>query len=168
MKRSISFRGFTLIELLVVIAIIGILSSVVLASLVLARQRGADAAVKSNLHTIQTQAEVYYSNNSNTYGPVFACGSSVRVTIPGVGANFFISDPTINNALKTAFVQSPQGCWAVGQGGGTYAVEVMLQSGVDAGKFWCIDNSGVPKIETVISGGNPNLGGGAGADAACP
>src|SRR5258708_29673004 len=45
-----SFRGgFTLIELLVVIAIIGVLSTVILASLNNARKGGSDSSVKSNL-----------------------------------------------------------------------------------------------------------------------
>ena len=64
MKKN---KGFTLIELLVVIAIIGILSSVVLASLNTARDKGNDAAVKTNLTTVRTQAELYYDDNSNTY-----------------------------------------------------------------------------------------------------
>ncbi|MCB9818707.1 type II secretion system protein [Candidatus Nomurabacteria bacterium] len=60
-------RGFTLIELLVVIAIIGILASVVLASLNSARDKGEDAAIKSNLNNIRAQAELFYDNNSGSY-----------------------------------------------------------------------------------------------------
>jgi prepilin-type N-terminal cleavage/methylation domain-containing protein len=55
--------GFTLIELLVVIAIIGILSSVVLASLNTARNKGADAAIKSNIDNARAQAELYYDRS---------------------------------------------------------------------------------------------------------
>ncbi len=65
-------RGFTLIELLVVIAIIGILSSVVLASLNTARNKGADAAIKSNIDNARAQAELFYDSNSNSYTGVCA------------------------------------------------------------------------------------------------
>lgn len=66
-------RGFTLIELLVVIAIIGILASVVLASLNSARAKGAEAAVKSNLNGMRAQAELFYDGTGgNTYTNVCA------------------------------------------------------------------------------------------------
>src|SRR6185295_145178 len=55
-----SSRGFTLIELLVVIAIIGVLSTVVLAALNNARDKGSNGAVKANLLTIRAQAELFY------------------------------------------------------------------------------------------------------------
>lgn len=56
-------KGFTLIELLVVIAIIGILSSVVLASLNSARQKGRDAKRISDVKQIQLALELYYDAN---------------------------------------------------------------------------------------------------------
>lgn len=53
-------RGFTLIELLVVIAIIGLLSSVVLASLNTARGKARDAKRMADLDQLQLALEMYY------------------------------------------------------------------------------------------------------------
>jgi len=47
------------------IPVVGILSSVVLASLNVARQKGSDAMVKSELSTVQVQAELYYGGAGN-------------------------------------------------------------------------------------------------------
>jgi type II secretion system protein G len=57
-------KGFTLIELLVVIAIIGILSSIVLASLDSTRKRGRDSRRLSDIKQIQLALELYYDQNN--------------------------------------------------------------------------------------------------------
>ncbi len=57
-------KGFTLIELLVVIAIIGILSSVVLASLNSARQKSRDAKRVSDIQNLQLALELSFDSNN--------------------------------------------------------------------------------------------------------
>ena len=54
-------KGFTLIELLVVIAIIGLLSSIVLASLATARSKGRDAHRVEQMHQMANAFELYHS-----------------------------------------------------------------------------------------------------------
>lgn len=56
-------KGFTLIELLVVIAIIGVLASVVLASLNTARTKSRDARRVADVKQIQIALEMYMDSN---------------------------------------------------------------------------------------------------------
>lgn len=58
------FRGFTLIELLIVIAIIGLLASIALVSLNMARDKARDAQRLSDLDGISKALELYYSTNN--------------------------------------------------------------------------------------------------------
>lgn len=59
-KKKGGNKGFTLIELLVVIAIIGILASIVLASLNTARRKSRDARRIADIKQIQLALELYF------------------------------------------------------------------------------------------------------------
>jgi len=124
-------RGFTLIELLVVIAIIGILSSVVLASLNTARSKGADAAVKSNLNNVRAQAELYYDGNGNSYTGV-CTGTNPGNILTGV----------------TAAAAAGGGAVACNTSSTAWAASTALKT---AG-YWCVDSTGQSKSEAAVLG----------------
>lgn len=132
MKQTLT-RGFTLIELLVVIAIIGILASVVLASLNSARDKGADSAAKANLANMRAQAELFYDNQSpNTYDAVCADSNmtdAVTSAASAQGATYTAGDTTVPSATVAACHDSAAG----------WAAQVPLNSGTS----FCVDSTGV-------------------------
>jgi prepilin-type N-terminal cleavage/methylation domain-containing protein len=160
-------RGFTLIELLVIVAIIGIFSTVALAMLGGARDKGRDATIKANLHTVKTQAEVYlYTATPNRYNTNGTSG--VASSACSNLANTILANIVVWSAIQAA--QRTNGgtlanvtrC-AIANNGTSYAVAI--QSKATPANWYCVDSAG--SSNRVITYVTPALGGGAVA-AVCP
>ena len=127
--RPKSVRGFTLVELLVVIAIIGILSSVVFASLNAARAKARDAKRISDLKQIQIALELYfdsqspnaYPTNNAWWGNCSTFGShgttGANGWIPNLGGSQFLSVLPLD---PKSF--QPYGCYIYMSNGTDYKV----------------------------------------------
>ena len=88
-------RGFTLIELLVVIAIIGLLSSIILASLNTARAKGRDAALFEDTRQLMTALQLYY----NQYGVFPPSNPNNPPPVKYANIEGSATDPTLKNDL---------------------------------------------------------------------
>jgi len=128
-------NGFTLIELLVVIAIIGILATIVLASLNTARNRSKDAKIKEELHQVRSEAGIYYERYSSyiqgidpvTGEDISLCENS------GALDNFRDSIMAIVDLNNNGFADC-----AIPDNGESYAIEVSRNGDT----IWCVDSTG--------------------------
>ncbi len=134
--KKYSQGGFTLIELLVVIAIIGILSSVVLASLSTARNKAKDSRIQSQLGAMRAQALLYTGT-----GTVQAPQSTCPLT---AGTLFDTASNGLGN-LFSGLVMAETRCAAqAGQpSAGNVAWAVSAQT--SDGGSWCVDSTGVSR-----------------------
>ena len=155
-------KAFTLVELLVVISIIGVLSSIVFASLGSARTKAKDAAIKSSITNMRAQAEILYDSNgcyTNSITPSCTGSPSANTGITATCALFsptsyiynILRDSQMNALCVSATSNSPSTMLKITEGvnRATYAISAMLNT---TNTFFCIDSTGVAKETTDATG----------------
>lgn len=146
-SMSSNNKGFTLIELLVVIAIIGILASVVLLSLSSAKEKAADASVKSNLNSARNSAALYYlaqgAYSYNSTGSYYSGNCLTGNTVFRMTSNSGTEERAIADRVADAIEVANQSGTAkqcrVSADRQTYMITIQLKSN---GNYWCVDSSG--------------------------
>ena len=153
-------KGFTLIELLVVVAIIGLLASIIMASLNSARGKAKDAAIKQEVTELTKLMEMNY-DDTGSYSNLQTCNwvthSASSCNKPGVFSGTYTNQAVsiCNNIVSNS--PNPEfaflACNNTGEGQNKrYSVISYLNNG----KLFCVGSDGTS--ETVSDGSFLALG----------
>lgn len=146
--RRLATSGFTLIELLVVIAIIGVLSSVVLASLNTARGKANDARRLSDIHSVVQAMELYANDHQGSYpatpttDTAAACGGTTPTCVGDLTS-------LVTGGYLPSLPKDPNSAWA-GTGtnyrycaNGTSDYIILIRTDALHPGTWCRPQTGV-------------------------
>lgn len=146
-KKGSTNGGFTLIELLTVVALIAILAAVILAALGNAKNKGSDAAVKSNLSGTHAQSELYFAANGNSYRgvcdatPTEDGTQTIHAMVIGAAQASGLTSVTINGSGTTSTATCN-----VSEDGDSWAVEIPMRNkdvgGVGMSTMYAVDSTG--------------------------
>lgn len=150
-KRHLN-QGFTLLELLVVVAIIGLLTSIIVASLDSSRTKAKDSLIMSELRQFETLLGLEYSESKN-YAKLQTTGGS------------FV---TSNSGCDTAFPAPPTGSIYYAKAREICKVVIFNSPHYTDGTSWgfiadTVTNMGVPQddkysIMATINDSPPGIG----------
>lgn len=153
-------KGFTLIELLVVIAIIGILSSIVIASLNDARNKSADAALRKSLQEFYKKTQEYAVDNNLIYASTYTGGSwgpidSAPDVLPGTSS--IVKNIADNSISFTHSIHGTiKGFYLTGN---SYHL-IMIVAKSKNGDYLCVDtlpssSNKIYKVRSAVTSGGP-------------
>lgn len=141
-------KGFTLIELMTVISIIAIFAAITVLVVSNTKDKGSNSAIKASVDTIRKQAEIFYNNNSLSYGAGSMATGTNCVTSPGantifngsVSSDTSVIAKTITDVNTKAGGSSAAPLVACAQGNNAWAFAVVLKQNLGA---YCVDSRGL-------------------------
>ena len=129
-------RGLTFLEILLVIAILGILITVVLASVTSSRRKAVDNRIRSNINQIRILAEVAFDTNGGTYTE-WAQENSIQESLTRLLEEIDKDQGEEAGAPYVTVIRESQAQ--------NYCVSAPLVA--ESGNFYCVDKSG--RFQTV-------------------
>ena len=105
MTRRQGDQGFTLIELLLVIVVLGVLATIVVASVGGITSEAQDSSCKTDAHVLYTAGEAYFAQRSvNTIAPSSSDPDGYEQTLVTAG---FLREPSKYYDLDSSGVLTP-------------------------------------------------------------